>query len=482
MFQTNELRIRSLFIRETGTYNPQWRRPYETNLQGNVLNSLIERLGGAKTLDATLMGGVANQFIRPTPGPEKEIAMIHGWNEPRMRFLMEVECKSSTGGVVSEIIAGYTDYLGASLSGNFDHRMEFFVNSTIQLRRSNEMAAFGQRNMSMVANSSHVIVDNDWNNLYKSNREYKMRPEDVFTNMGAAQIAPFSQDGGLCDGRTLVTSTAVKSKRANATATSYMSEILRGYTAANEKSEFGQHPDQIQSIARGITRESVASKDMFLSAIAQIRGTPIGNTFTFNDLMRLDPGAEHVTNVSVIGHTERANIHAAGMTSDWSGSDIFTHMASILSQTVPGLLMDLAITEIVFKSTNRTVDGNILTTIYDANGFNGCDISRQLETFKLKLEYEVIRDITHENQVDYAVEMRVNLIGETWLSLSLDGKPFIDYVTPSFADALLTPIITNDNQRAIRLASDFDTLTTHLIDANQPQMRSNMFGGSILNV
>jgi hypothetical protein len=163
--------------------------------------------------------------------------------------------------------------------------------------------------------------------------------------------------------------------------------------------------------------------------------------------------------------THRVSVHQTGQTADWGASDLNTSVATILSNAVPGMLMELALTKVILMATNRTIGCVIKTTIIDVEGFSNGDNSNAIAIFITRLENEVLRDISYNGSMDFAVEMHIDLLGETWIKLSLNGQPAIDYVTPSFCDALLTPVITSDDTRAMTLASDFDTLTSQLIDS-----------------
>lgn len=466
------LRVTKLLLVETGSYNNQYRRPYNTKLTGDTMNALTERLTGGSTYEPSQMGGIANQFIAPSATPESQISMVNGWNERRMSFMMEIEHSSQTGGRSVEIVLGYTSYSGVGINGSIDPRMEFFINSTQHVRNSVEYTPMGNQNRQVVSDSSHILVDNGWTGIYNANKEQRMRPEDVYTTMSRAQISGLN-DGSLLDTRAMSTNMAVKSRRSNNSAANYMSQILKGYNQASMSAEFGIGNQELLSMARGFAAEGIASKDPFILAISQIRGMPTGNTFTFNDLVTLDPNVQYVTKAQLMAPTAMAKIHNAGQTAEWSGSDFYTATANILSQSVPSLLMELALTRVVFKTTNRNIGSGVTVGIYDAEGFSNGDYTTALDIFKMRLEHEILRDISFNNGIDFAIEMKVDLLGETWITLSMDGGPLTDYVTPSFADALLTPVLTLDNQRAINLASDFEQLSSHLLDANS-QTRGNI--------
>lgn len=478
--QQQGLRIIKFLLHETGSYNTQYRRPYNTNLDAQGLNLMQERLAGSQRYVAGAFGGIASNFITPMATPEKAVDMINGWQERRMRFMMEIEYGHHTGGCVREVVLGYTSHTGVSISGHIDPAMEFFVNSTMQIRNSNEFTPLGNMTHSSVFDSSHVLADNKWNSIYSPTIDQRLRPEDVYSTMSRTQIQGL---GSIVDTRSMATTAAVKSRRSNGNAASYMARILQDYKSASIQAEFGQDDSQILDGARAFSQENLVGKDPFLSALSGIRGMGIQNVFKFGDLEMLDPHVSQVTKVTLMGPTQQASAHAAGMTSEWQGSDRNTTVATILSHSVPSLLMDLALLGVNFAATNRDFQGQMHTQLRNVNGFSSGDQSQAMMIFQQRLEMEILRDISFDNQTDFAIEMQVDLLGETWIKLSLDSGPFIDYVTPSFCDAVLVPVLTSNNDLAMNLAGDFETLSRALTEASNethPTMMSS--GGTTFGV
>jgi len=332
----------------------------------------------------------------------------------------------------------------------------------------------GNQVFSSVSDASHILVDNRWEGILSPVKEQRMRPEDVYSTMSRSLL--HSGGGSVYDGRAMSTTTAVKSRRTNASAANYMSKLLSGYQHASAIREMGEDQASMFSKARRDTAENLVSLDPFLSAIGQIRGTGIGNTFTFSNLRQIDPNVENVTRAQLMAPTSLASAHQTGQTAEWGGSDLYTTTASVLSQAIPSILMELALTRIVFKTTNRNISGGITTVIMDAQGFSSGDISQYLDIFKIRLEHEILQDISFNNSFDFAIEMRVDLLGETWINISLEGKAPADFVTPSFCDALLVPVITTNDQLAMNLANDFEQLSISLADIHSQKFDASPLG------
>ena len=458
------VKIVKFFLHETGSYNTQYRRPYNTHMEPDTIRSVLEQLGGSNKYNPSLLGGLSNKFITPSATYEKELTLANGWNERRLRFMLQVEYETAVGAKKTEIVLGYSNYNGVSASGHIDPRMEFYINSIMEVRNNVGYGAFGAQQRTAVLNSSHILIDNNWDGIYAQNRDQHMRPTDVYTAMTRVHLHGIPKDG-IADARSMANSNAVKSRRSNAVASNYVSTIFDGYTKAVLESAHGDGAYSLMDAARGHAVEAAAAQDPFLSALMNIRQeSSIGNTFTINNLIQIDPNVDNVTVITLLSPTTQAITHQAGQTANWHGSDLTTTTANILSQTIPGILMDLALTRIVFKTTNRDITSTIRTAVMDAQGFVSGDLSAQLSIFVSRIETEVLLDISFNNSIEFAIEMNVDLLGETWLKLSLDGGPAIDYVTPSFCDAILTPVVSCDDNRVINLASDLQILSEHLVD------------------
>ena len=308
--------------------------------------------------------------------------------------------------------------------------------------------------------------------MYQTNKDFRMRPEDVYSMMTLNDI-PGTEN--MADQRTMHTNIAVKSSRMNSVPANYMSGILNNWRSATTLQNVGlSNLEQIEK-ARDYSSEKIASADPFVSAIAQIRNQPAGNKFTYGELCRLDPNADNICNILRLGATDR--VHEANTTADWGGSDGITQAATMLSQSIPGLLMKHGLTRIVLRSTNHDHNGKITTKAYDHDGFSTASrLDQAVLSFIQDFEFQLIQDLTYQNAMSYMVEIQADLLGDTYLNISLDGSPLIEYVTPSFSDALIIPVLTRDNSLAKVVASDFDYLMRNVV-GNKPTDNLQFGGG-----
>lgn len=478
MFETQQgrgIKINKLLIQDTGTYNPQYRRPYDTHLVGNDLQVFQERVGSADAIAPAQMAGFANTFIGPTAEPEKIIDIPQGWGERRCRFMMEVEYNYTAGGAIIEVILGFTDYVGIAHSGAIDPNMQFYVNSVTHLRTTNYNSPAGMQAITNVIDTSQILVNPVWRDIYTPTTEQSMRPTDVYTVISRTHLP---DTGTILDLRNSLTNIPIKSRRSNNDPAAYTAKILQNYKVASATHDTGEGEQEILAQARGLVSEDAVNRDPFLKAVGEISHHGIGNYFTYQDLLNLDPTVIQRTKPVLLGVTQATQVHQAGQTQHWGGTDRDTLIATSLSNSVPAIMAEVGLMKVEFFSSNRQIGGTMLTTLADANSFANMDLSAQCQTFINILERQVLWNLSFENHVDFAVRMSVDLVGETHLTLSFDGGPPIDYVTPSFCDALLSPVVTSNKERTMQLARDFESLTSTVMDTRSSAFLNTPSGGA----
>lgn len=457
-------------MQETGTYNPQFLRPYVTSFDGPTIANVTDRIvsSGQSRIDSSVLSGITGSFIAPSAQPEAMIPISNGWNERRIRFLMEVQCQYQTGGTIKSYIQGYTDFPGITASQAIAPDMNFYINSIVTTSISTEYTPFGAKQFERVSDSSHVLSASSWSGLSQPGQQQLMRPQDVFCYMQNSHLPGYFESindrasDRVLDGRTILRTEAVKSSRTNGLASNYASKIIDGYVVGASVADFSQKGIEVFNRSRQEVSEERAGEDPFLSALSGVTVSGITNHFKFSDLLKLDPNVDSVTNYAVMGATQNATVHVAGQTANWHGSDITTVSATTLSQAVPALMMELMLTRIIFKSTNHDIQGRITTLVIDAKSFANVEITQMVELFKSRLITEIISNITSSNQINYMLEMRIDLLGETWIELAIDSNPPMTFVTPSFCDNLFVPVVSSNQATIQNLTNDFSGLVSNV--------------------
>lgn len=494
MSRNFNIRISRLMMGEAPGYDRQFRRPYQTTINGTVLNSVQERVhaahGDASKMGAGLFAGIAMDMVSPQASVELDaqnrplvIDIPHGWDTKRFYFLLEVQIYNELGGYVTEILQGYTDhYDHLSLSNKLNPNAQFFVNSITQLGSLLEHTPYGAINSVRVQEANHVVVNHSWNGLESlgnSGTFTSMRPGDIYSKINS-QVK--LGEASYFDARTTGTSQPKASRRLNGVPTSYAGSLFKGYMQAVAADMYdGTGPD-IYSSAMGKTLEPTLSRDAFLSAISNMNNTPVSDMFTYGDLLRIDPTTDSRLVVFVSGGVSSgfggaASYGMQGQGEHWGGQNAETHAAAIIANCIPGLLISAGLSQVDFLATNHAIDGPQIT-FSDANGFGeGQDLMRPLDVFRSRVQQEVIDQLSYHNQILYNIRVRADIYSNTMIEIQFESKPSVMFNSPTFADALIAPVLTADRGRLDEVAHDFNELMSAAVQTPSLNLENINYSG-----
>lgn len=467
MYAIKQTRIARLIVAQTGTYGEQFRRPYNSVLDGTARSQVLNALEESQTITAATLAGVANRFILPTAAPECQAKIQNGWNTPRLRFMMELQHIDMLNSVQSEYIVGYTDHPGMTASGALDPNMVFTVNAiNMTSHRQNTSASMGTQVYQDVVDSSSILVNDQYDGLLSPGKLYGLRPEDVYTQIDNRELQQ-GLGGELClPGRSLVTTEARKSRRNNAIAPAYAANILNAYLQTS-RSDSNSAAKEINEVARASVQSLSAQQDSFMQFLKSRGSVDSNYRFTLGDLMLLDPNVTHpsVFQPVPMQASWQSTLHYAGATSSWGGSDYTTLFAVTLSQSIPGYMLNHNLNKIAFSSNNRGIGGGINTIPTHYRSFAGMvDLSGQIAAFIYRIENELLKDLSHAGMVSFDLDMICDLLGDTEIKISLNGAPKTPFVTPSYCDSLIAPMMTNNNTVLDGIAGDFSSLMDEISD------------------
>lgn len=466
--------LAKLTLQATGTYNTVFHRPYQTHTDNNNLGMLQNRINdfGPGRIDGSLMSGLAVNLIAPSATPCGEVIIPNGWSERRIRFFMEVHVETSLSPGTIYYIQGYTNYPGVSSNGAVDPHMQFIINSVTTTVRNNVITPMGMQVSERIKDSSQIITDPNYIGYDYGDPKYLVRPVDIcngmiYNDLMHGQNVIGGMDRGYMS-HVQLTKQLARSNRNNNIPTNYLATTVDGYRQAVVSSGYGTDSGDLLSRAKSQFHDTTqADTNPFIKAISDIRGNYIGgNMFTYGELERIFPNAALVTNYLQLGQTQLAQLHTAGSTNFWTGSDRLTVVSTTLSNAIPAMMMDLMIAKIHFLSTNHDINGRVNTTIVNAMSMANIDLTRNYEVFKNRLERELIADFTFNNQESFTLEMHCDLFGETWVTLSLGSEPATTFVTPSFSDHLLSPIICPNRIGFENMVQDFTSVYSAVVETN----------------
>lgn len=475
---TSQIVIKQASFRETGTYNPAFMRPYQTAISVAHQNQIIEATRGGQTITPAALSGVASEFIRPNAIYQQMAYIDEGWDTPRFRFIIMVDYHSIHQQYFqgtppkTKIIQGYTSHVGYTPTGAIDPSMVLRFNTITTLRHSVEQTPVGPVVRTHVAQADHVIHDqfrqqNMTGGFPQPYTSWMMRPEDVFRSIGTELLFAGDVSGDLIDTRnTLLNSTITRSKRKNSLTPHYVSEILNNHTRSTyQNSDTVDYSDVMAAAESSVQENSVMQDEFFRELKIRSVNFDQSGTITYGEICSIFPNFDHVAMFSMNPSVQRQQpVHQQGDTEYWNTSTNETIWATSLSHALPAIMMDLMIKQLVFTATNRTMTGEHFVHFLDAHSFvdNLDNFQSYLEHFRWQLIGEVLRGLSMNNQIDYELQAKVDVTGETRITLSIMSGPLIEYATPSFCDGLFIPVVTTDEQNLKTVAYDLSVLSDSL--------------------
>jgi hypothetical protein len=473
-YSKTSISLAKLILQESGTYNPVFSRPYISHVDNTILDNLSYRL--EQNQDTKLkngaLSGLSSSIVMPSPTHQGEVYIPNGWNERRIRFVLEVHCTPAVGNTMIYYFQGFTTHLGVTAQGNIDPNMDFVINSFIRVTRTQTMTQVGVQYRDVVTDKGQVI-NGQLISQGQNMDVYGLRATDVYAGIQSGYLNQgfqYQQPGStMVDTRYMHNSDAFLSNKADAMPSHYVGNILENVIRHQSLLEFGAEQQDLYSECRNSLKEATVLENPFMRCVKNVRGYGTGTTFSFGDLMKIDPNVKNNAIYNTLqGTRQMPQMGEAGQMSYWNGADRNTLVATMLGNAVPALMMDLLISKIVFRSTNQDMAGMINTVLIDAKSISSADMRMNYENFIYRFNTEVMYDLTFGNQDIYQLEMQADMFGDTFISLSLNGGPMVPYNTPSFCDSLMTPVITGNSDSFFKLTNDFETMFNSISLPSKP--------------
>lgn len=474
---SSQAKLTGLLMVRTNTYNDQVIRPFATNMSSNMVDSMREATQYGECITAASLAGVAGTFLRPQAQAAAGVDMYNGWDQTRLRFMLSITIPMGNGGYVHEIVTGYTDFYGTSADGqHIDPNMRMFFNNTVVLNSSQvSVGGMGMQNQVRVSEATHLLMPPPGYSNGSSIDTHTMRPEDILNAISTSAIT----DGTRLDMRTNFSMSPVKkSYRTNGLAPNYLARTMN---AVDQALRIDQNLQQTQlySEARGLVKEPMLSQDLFIKIISMSTQFKERGFLTYGELCAVFPNTDHIRTMIMPREAMRVGsaIPGRGASEYWHVPTNETVIATILTHAVPALMMELMLTKLTFTATNMTLNGQPEIQFHDSRGFiDGMDMTQYVQRFMQRFVSEVMADITHNNMFQINLAMTCNILGDTMITLSISGGPNVDYVSPSFCDALFSPLVTTDLMSFQTMAHDLDCLNNNLTATRPMQGNSNMHG------
>src|SRR5690606_11460859 len=127
---------------------------------------------------------------------------------------------------------------------------------------------------------------------------------------------------------------------------------------------------------------------------------------------------------------------------------------------------DLGITIIGLTLTNRTLDGSFHVGVTEhppvKTFTEGMDTRPLIGSLLQYLRTAVLPDLSVNRGQGIDITAIIDVMGDTAITISLDGAPAIPFTVPSFADSLFSTVLTDNMQGVDIMAGHFEELASSL--------------------
>lgn len=462
--------VEELQLIESGSYGDQFLRPYVTEVKGSIIEKIEERFQKSRRFNPATLAGIANQFIVPDYQTRGLIDIPNGWGTRRGRFVLTLEINLGTGDRLRQVVMGFTNSVGFTLSGNVDPNMDFYINNMFMLQERTITGRDGRPERIWVPTQTNdLLSDRDNGGLRgRGDKLFTMRPEDVYSALDSSQTTQLVDD--LTDLRTTLSKNAIKSSTSNRLGTRFMAKVLHGRQRSVENNDdFGHSIMDVNARAQGYVSDAYASDDIFLGLLSNIRGTTMTvDNFTMRDLLQIDPEADRRCDPKLLDREAKAltNFREDDVNT-LSGGEEWDRIAALIGIAVPAVMVEHGIHNTSFKVHNRGIGGAWEFIPQRAGSLvRGMDVSYQMEQFEDRIIDELMMPITGGNQFDVGVDLHCRAFGEIDFSLYWDGENHGRFIFPCFTNSIQSPIVTDDRRDVQKMSRDFSDLFEHFLPAD----------------
>lgn len=475
------MNVKSLTLREVPGQNDMWLRPLSFNYTKQEVDNLDRVTNGGLLIDKNTISGVANNILRPSTMATAIANIQHGWYESRFLFIMEVDVRRNSNTLSTELVTGYTNYLGANIATrSIDPDMQFFVNNHVVISQTLCSTSMGNTWLPMITANNQVITPNVTANDNNGNNGEQLstqRPEDLFSTVLMDSVVNNimeSHGGKLApNSAPIFGGTSVKmSRRANLDSGNYLSRVLETQRYNRSESDYlgDNEMDVISQCARSTSEHSVQDNQVFTKLMRETMFMNSGS-FTYGELLALDDygSLDDRTNVLYIDRRNTGVVqqnYDATNTCGWGGADSTTLLGFKVGSQMVEILTECLVRACSFSVTNLTPDGSVMCVVENVNMMFqsnvGIDARIYYDRLVERIRMLAIAESSAMPGATFTIQGYATVNSVVQLDISIDGEPSVPYSYPVFGDSLFTPMVTNDINNVSMLSNDVRGLSRML--------------------
>lgn len=474
------IRIISLHMQESGTYNVMHERPMQTDVRDmQYIYDLNRRLDQdqVKRITPSVVAGIASKIVSPSHTPGAPIGILNGWDTRRIRFILHVGIEYTGGSGLSDheyYFQGFTDHGDVGYGGAIDPRMLLVINSFVRVGKENTYGPNGAYIKRVITDAGQVI---NGNIVYQGtgHDSYGLRPKDAFMGMQSFEIfnAQSDQIPGF-DGRYKFGNKAGIASKYDVTPAAYLASVTDSYFDAFNTRTIDPRAADVYERAKAATGRDGLLDNCFFKRVRAVVNEPnyTGTHFCMSVLEAIDPNVANVTTLARMGQATQSQYHHQGQSEFWTSALPEAHWATVLGNAVPALMMEMMLSNMTFMVTNKLLGGIPSITIVDAVSITGADITVHMEHFKTRLINEVLNDISYNNMMIYDITLKADTFGETHISIALESNPFTSYCIPTFVDSMVSPLMTANKDVFYNTVNDLSYIIQQVGESITPDYGS----------
>lgn len=500
------LSILGITLVETGTYDPEFLRPYVVSANRDDIDhfsDVVAEEGGH--VSSAAVAGIASRIMnyKHTVTDRDLVEIENGWDEKRFSFIFEVIERErdefdgfNPDKEVVTYISGFTDCLDiaerTSVNRGSRSSADVFIAPETTFYVSNVRRI--ERNTRRIKTNNQLIVPAYYkNNKYRSSRDelFTLRPKDVFTTQSVNSIMDRNRDVARINNANKLTGSQIKPSRAtNLSPASYLahtvSALTRAETSFNQSDAYGNYDNQhgqrdsVYSKAKSMLIEDTAYEaNSFLQLIRYNSSFGQDQSFTWREIKDIF-GGHQIEDLTEIHQTDTIKQDSrqarAGDGAGWNNntnSGRNAVFATVLKQALPGFAVESMIyacrieaSNILSRSDELDAIAGALVTVSDivwATKLSQDMEDRLADEFEQVIARNILRDLSLNNAIDYDIVVELNWRFDSFIYVAIEGGEMLEFPTAGFANSLTSPIITTSQETTDVIGQELNSIVNSIL-------------------
>lgn len=448
----------SLDLYSIGVYASQKKMSFRANYSEETADDLADATDNFKHFSGSRFFGTAAKILE-LDDEQLDSFIENGWDEPRLRFVLELANPVNTRGKeLRTILTGFIDSVDSfdMHDGVLSDDAQFYINNVVQYTVDSARGATSQRVyngkvINPASSNQGSSVNSRTVNQVNANavRAITVLGVEEFLDEGEeVQMLELNPPGSvLVSGRQGNNSNYIDDavRAINVSARSIMNGPVpmasRGFSQLNE--------DIIEEATGHLEQKGLTSVPLLMELHSINEAFLEDNSFFMSDLASIFPDIDAVTEPFFIDPEELSAVEDSEILDDSAEAEIALILAMILpSETFEHLI---GICEIAIDTLNEE-----LVAILSSKALRPDHQNLALEEdfiFKTERNLGRLVDDWEERYGDIFAHVVIDSLGESVITVSLDGQQDCTYRIPQFADNAFSPLLTQSFDNTLLISN-----------------------------